>query len=140
MEDRSHEHRKHIFAINGLADFLSVIRELFQEENSDVTTNFVPNSSAQIAALQPDALIVDIVIGQQAGWELLERLHPEAVTTGIPVLVVSSDPRRLAPEQEVAIRAVAGTRSVPSLAAEFGVSHETVRTERRRCGAVSAPE
>ncbi|MCD6057232.1 MAG: hypothetical protein K0Q89_762 [Thermomicrobiales bacterium] len=38
MDDLSHEHRKHIFAING--------RELFQEENSDVGTNFLPNSSA----------------------------------------------------------------------------------------------
>ena len=64
----SHQHRKHIFAIPGSADSLSVIRELFQEENSDVSTNLVPDSSAQIAALKPDALLVDIVIGQQAGW------------------------------------------------------------------------
>ena len=66
MDDPSHEHRKHIFAINGSADFLRVIRELFQEENSDIGTNFVPSSSAQIAALKPEALIADIVIGQQA--------------------------------------------------------------------------
>ena len=46
MDDPSHEHRKHIFAINGSADFLRVIRELFQEENSDVGTNFLPNSCA----------------------------------------------------------------------------------------------
>ena len=72
MEDRSHEHRKHIFAINGLADFLSVIRELFQEENSNVTTNFAPNSSAQIA-LKPDALIADVFIGQQADWRQSRR-------------------------------------------------------------------
>ncbi len=73
MDDPSHEHRKHIFAINGSADFLSVIRELFQEENSDVTSNFVPNSSAQIAALKPDALIADVFIGQQAGWRQSRR-------------------------------------------------------------------
>ena len=30
--------------------------------------------------------------------------------------------------------------TICSLAAEFGVSHETVRTEWRRCGAASAPE
>jgi hypothetical protein len=29
METRSYEHRKHIFAINGSANLLSVIRELF---------------------------------------------------------------------------------------------------------------
>ena len=68
MDDPSYEHRKHIFAINGTADFLRVIRESFQEENSNVSTNFVPNSSAQIAALNPNALLADIVIGQQARW------------------------------------------------------------------------
>jgi hypothetical protein len=100
----------------------------------------VLNSSAQIAALKPDALLVDVIIGQHAGWELLERFHAEAVTTRIPIMVVSTDPCRLAPEQEAVIRALAGTRSVRSLTAEFGVSHETVRTERSRCGAVSVPE
>ena len=74
MDDRSQERRKHVFAINGSPEFLNVVRELFQEEGYNVTTtNFVPNSFAQIEALHPDALIVDIVIGQEAGWELLER-------------------------------------------------------------------
>ena len=35
--------------------------------------------------------------------------------------------RTLSSEQEAAIRALAATRSLRSLAAEFGVSHETVR-------------
>ena len=68
MEARSHGHRKHIFAITGSADFLRVIRESFQEKNSNVSTNFVPTSSAQTSARKPDALLVDIVIGQQARW------------------------------------------------------------------------
>jgi hypothetical protein len=73
MGARSYVHRKHVFAITGSADFLCVIRELLQEENSDVSTNFAPNSPAQIAALTPDALIADIVIGQQAGWRRSRR-------------------------------------------------------------------
>jgi DNA-binding NarL/FixJ family response regulator len=35
--------------------------------------------------------------------------------------------RKLTAEQEVAIRALAATKSLRSLADEFGVSHETVR-------------
>ena len=93
MEDRSQEQRKHIFAIDGSPDFLNVIRDLFQDEGYNVTTtNFVPNSFQQIAALDPDALIVDIVVGQRAGWELLEQINAAAATTGIPVLIVSTDP------------------------------------------------
>jgi twitching motility two-component system response regulator PilH len=105
MEDRSQEHRKHIFAINGSPDFLNVIRDLFQDKDYNVTTtNFVPSSFEQIAALDPDALIVDIVVGQRAGWELLERLNEEAATTGIPVLIVSTDPRLLERAKDQAAR------------------------------------
>ena len=105
MEERSQEQRKHIFAIDGSPDFLNVIRDLFQDEGYNVTTtNYVPNSFAQIAALEPDALIVDIVVGQRVGWELLEQLHAAAATTGIPVLIVSTDPRLLERAQEQAAR------------------------------------
>jgi chemosensory pili system protein ChpA (sensor histidine kinase/response regulator) len=104
-ENRSQEGRKHIFAINGAPEFLNIVRELFQEEAYNVTTtNYVPNSFEQIQALRPDALIVDVVVGQSAGWELLERLHAEAATTGIPVLVLSTSPRLLQRAREQAER------------------------------------
>jgi DNA-binding response OmpR family regulator len=105
VEDRSQEQRKHILAINGAPEFLNVIRDLFQDEGYNVTTtNFVPNSFEQIAALAPDALIVDIVVGQRVGWELLEQLNAAAATTGIPVLIVSTDPKLLERAQEQAAR------------------------------------
>ena len=40
--------------------------------------------------------------------------------------------RKLTPEQESAIRALAETKSLRSLAADFGVSHETIRTVVRQ--------
>ncbi len=39
----------------------------------------------------------------------------------------SSRARKLTPDEESAIRARAGTKGLRSLAADFGVSHETVR-------------
>jgi DNA-binding response OmpR family regulator len=105
VEDRRQEGRKHVFAINGSVDFLNIVRELFQEEAYNVTTtNFVPNSFAQIQALQPDALIVDVAVGQSAGWELLEQLNESAATNGIPVLVLSTSPQLLERAQEQAAR------------------------------------
>ena len=105
MKERRQEGRKHIFAINGSPDFLNIVRDLFQEEDYNVTTtNFVPDSFAQIEALRPDALIVDVAVGQRAGWNLLERLHADAATTGIPVLIVSTDPRLLGRAEEQAAR------------------------------------
>jgi len=104
MEERRQQRRKHVFAINGSPELLNVVRELFQEEDYNVTTKFVPNSFAQIAALQPDALIVDVAAGQQAGWDLLERLHADAATTGIPVLILSTNPHLLERAQEQAAK------------------------------------
>ena len=105
MEDYGQQPRKHVFAINSSPEFLNIVRELFQEEGYHVTTtNFAPNSFNQIEALQPDALIIDIAIGQDAGWELLEQLSADADTAGIPALVLSTDPRLLARAQTQASR------------------------------------
>jgi DNA-binding response OmpR family regulator len=94
--ERDQARRKHIFVVNGAPEFLGLMRKLFQAERYNVTTtNFVPNSFAQIAALQPDVLIIDLAHGEQAGWDLLARLHGEAATSGIPVLVVSTQPHLL---------------------------------------------
>ena len=104
-EDRTQEGRKHIFVINGAPEFLNLMRDVFQDVRFNVTTtNYVPNSFDQIVALSPDALIMDIVVGQQAGWELLEQLHEAAATTGIPVLVVSTSPVLLDRAQAQAAR------------------------------------
>ena len=96
MEDHSQEQRKHVFAINTSPEFLNIVRELFQEEGYNVTTtNFAPTSFKQIEALYPDALIIDVAIGQDAGWNLLEQLAADADTASIPALVLSTDPRLL---------------------------------------------
>src|SRR5687768_5022734 len=105
MEDHDRENRPHVFAINASPEFLNIVRELFQGDGYNVTTtNFAPTSFAQIEALQPDALIIDVAIGQDAGWDLLEQLGADADTAGIPVLVVSTDPKLLARAEEQVAR------------------------------------
>jgi DNA-binding response OmpR family regulator len=88
--------RRHIFIVNGAPVILDLLRELFQAEAYNVTTtNFVPQTFDQIAALTPDLLMVDVVVGDQAGWELLEQLHAGAATRGIPVIIFSTSPALL---------------------------------------------
>jgi chemosensory pili system protein ChpA (sensor histidine kinase/response regulator) len=94
--ERAQRGRKHVFAVNGSSDFLNVVRELLEEERYNVTTtNFVPATFDQIAAARPDLVVVDLAFGREAGWDLLERLEADALTRGVPVLVVSTDPRLL---------------------------------------------
>lgn len=85
--------RKHVFVINGLPDFLDIVRQLLQDENYNVTTtNFVPLSFETIEAAQPSLLLIDLVVGEEAGWNLLARLHQAASTRNIPVLLLSTTP------------------------------------------------
>lgn len=88
--------RKHIYVVNQSPDFLDVIRLLLQCEQYNVTTtNFVPNSFETIEAAQPSLLIVDLIPGEQAGWDLLRSLRQSASTRDIPVLLLSTTPRLL---------------------------------------------
>lgn len=85
--------RKHIFAVDGTPDFLELVRALFEIEHYNVTTtNNVPKTFDQIAAGTPDLIIVDLVIGEQQSWDLLEHLHREAATLDIPVILTSTLP------------------------------------------------
>ena len=83
--------RQHIFVVNGSADFLDVVRELLQDEHYNVTTtNFVPRTFKQVETAQPSLLIVDLIHGEMAGWDLLTELRREAATRNIPVILVST--------------------------------------------------
>ena len=87
---------KHVFVVNGAPVFLEFLRELFQEEQYNVTTtNYVPRTFEMIEALAPDLIIADLVAFDRAGWELLEALHQAASTRDIPVIVVSTSPSLL---------------------------------------------
>ncbi len=91
--EQSQMGRQHVFVVNGSPDFLNLMRELLQDERYNVTTtNFVPQTFDQVAALQPSVLVVDLEIGIRAGWDLLAALRDGALTRGIPVIVVSTDP------------------------------------------------
>src|SRR3954469_1740659 len=88
--------RQHIFVVNGSADFLDVGRELLQDEHYNVTTtNFVPHTFRQIETARPSLLIVDLIHGEMAGWDLLAELRQEAATRDIPVILVSTSKQLL---------------------------------------------
>jgi DNA-binding response OmpR family regulator len=93
--------RKHVYVVNGSPEFLDIVRQLLQDENYNVTTtNFVPKSFKAIDASQPELLIIDLVVGEAAGWDLLTELREAASTRDIPVLLVSTRPELLAVIQD----------------------------------------
>jgi CheY-like chemotaxis protein len=88
--------RQRIFVVNGSAEFLDVVRELLQDELYNVTTtNFVPQTFKQVESAQPSLLIIDLIQGERAGWDLLAELRHEAATREIPFILVSTSERLL---------------------------------------------
>jgi CheY-like chemotaxis protein len=101
MDNCPQERSQHILVISGTADILPLMRGLLRERYT-ITINFVPDTFAQIAALDPAVLIMDIAMGEQAGWQPFKRLPVEARKTGIPMLVISTAPRLAERAQEQA--------------------------------------
>ena len=94
--ERARMARKHIFVLDAEPAILDLVRALLEEEHYNVTSsNYVASTQAVIAVMQPDLVILDLVWGQQAGWDLLESLAHEVATAGIPVLLTSTDRRLL---------------------------------------------
>ena len=93
--------RQHIFVVNGSVDFLDVVRELLQDEQYNVTTtNFVPYTFKQIEIARPSLLIIDLIHGEMAGWDLLAELRQEAATRDIPMILVSTSKQLLEKAEE----------------------------------------
>lgn len=97
----SQERRKHVFAIDSTPEFLDVVRVLLQNESYNVTTtNYVPRTYEQIAALQPDLLVVDLGRNEKTAHDLLEQLQVAVITRHIPIIVTSANPSMLSYVQQ----------------------------------------
>lgn len=93
-DERVQQARQHVFVVNGASEFLDLVRLLLEDERYNVTTtNYVPKTFDLIETLQPSLLIMDLAVGVEAGWELLESLAQGAAVREIPVIVVSTSPR-----------------------------------------------
>ena len=65
---------------------LLMVRVLLEEERYNVTGgNHLCSSHAAIATVQPDLVILDLVWGEQTGWDLLEALAQDAATATTPI-------------------------------------------------------
>jgi len=105
LHDRQRTPRKHVIAVNSSPDFLLIVREVLGDEGYAVSTSdFEPNVFTRIVMRHPDAVVIDMAPGESAGWDLLLRLHLEAKTTDIPVLVTSTSPALLEQALEEAAR------------------------------------
>jgi CheY-like chemotaxis protein len=63
--------------------------------SSTTHPQFCPQTFQQIEIARPSLLIVDLIHGEMAGWDLLAELRQEAATREIPTILVSTSKQLL---------------------------------------------
>lgn len=53
-----------------------------------MTTNFVPDTFAQIEAASPSLPLIDLAVGEHAGWDLLADLRQGTTTHQIAIILL----------------------------------------------------
>ncbi|HEU0116129.1 MAG TPA: response regulator [Thermomicrobiales bacterium] len=88
--------RRHVLIINRDAALLDGARALLQDERYNVTTtSLVPRTPFMIAALAPDAIVVDLALDEPELWDFVDRLMMRPPLRHIPIIFTAADPALL---------------------------------------------
>jgi twitching motility two-component system response regulator PilH len=88
------EHRRpRISVINDNPEFLELMSAILDEDAGYDVTLFggEGTSIAEIAASEPDLVIVDLVLGGASGWEIVALSRADPYLADRPILVCSAD-------------------------------------------------
>ena len=88
---------QHILLVSRDPALRAFVRLILADARYIVTaTSTLPRTFATSAAARPALLIIDLALTERAGWDLLIRLHAQARTARLPVIITAHDPRLLA--------------------------------------------
>lgn len=95
--------RPRIVVVNDSREFLETMEDLLRELGYEVTGHHGDRlSSADLAAMRPDLLILDLVLQRRGqtdelanGWDLLLLVRADSRLQSVPVIVCSGDTRQL---------------------------------------------
>jgi DNA-binding response OmpR family regulator len=81
-----------ILVVNDTQELLDIFRDLLEEEGYEVFLySFAPHDLAEVERIQPDLVILDLIMGaEKAGWQLLDKIRMNRSTATIPVVVCTA--------------------------------------------------
>ena len=84
--------RPHLVVLDDDASIRALLRDLFESEGFRATLLAAPIPPRALIALEPDLLILDLLIGtgQAAGPTYLHQLNADPTTAALPVLICSA--------------------------------------------------
>jgi CheY-like chemotaxis protein len=85
--------RPRISVVNDNPDFLELMSAILDEESGYAVTLFdgETTSVAEIAAADPDLVIVDLLLGGASGWDIVALTRADERLADRPILVCSAD-------------------------------------------------
>ncbi len=120
--------RPRITVINDNPDFLELMRAILDEDAGYAVTLFAGDATAtsEIAASDPDLIIVDLLLGGASGWEIVTLTRADPRFADVPVVICSADVTALKDRAEELER----IGNVHVLAKPFGIDEVTELVER----------
>lgn len=75
--------------VNDTQEILDLFRDILVEEGFDaVLHSYAPKELETVIGIDPDVVILDFLIGEEAqGWQLLQKMKMHRQTQGIPCVV-----------------------------------------------------
>ncbi|MGH2402313.1 MAG: response regulator [Candidatus Limnocylindria bacterium] len=120
--------RPRITVINDNPDFLDLMRAILDEDAGYAVTLFAGDATAigEIAASEPDLIIVDLLLGGASGWEIVTLARADQRLADVPVVICSADVTALK-DREAELERIG---NVHVLAKPFGIDEVTELVER----------
>jgi DNA-binding response OmpR family regulator len=89
MTPKAGRKRPLALVVNDTQEILDLFRDILEEEEFEVVlTTFTPRDLDELVSVDPDIVILDFMIGNEAvGWQLLQKMKMHQATQGIPVVV-----------------------------------------------------
>lgn len=81
--------RRHVLVVNDTQEILDLFREILEDEGYRVSLSaFAIKDLDTVIELEPDLVILDFLMGgEEAGWQLLQKMKMDRRTARIPVVV-----------------------------------------------------
>jgi CheY-like chemotaxis protein len=85
--------RPRITVVNDNPEFLDLMAAILDEDAGYgvALVNGETATIAEVAATEPDLIIVDLLLGGASGWELVALARADARLAGVPVIICSAD-------------------------------------------------
>ena len=86
------EGARHVLVVNDTEEIIELFREIIEGLGHRVTaTSYAPDDLAEIQKVEPDLVILDLVIGgEKLGWQLAQKMRMSRDTEDIPIIICTA--------------------------------------------------